>query len=256
MHDSFAPQLCLRLTLLFGCIVNVPLLTSATPIEAITPAPRLQAYEWMPLARWFTMHAEDVAIAESGEARIVFLGDSITEGWAGQAIWRDSLAPRGAVNFGIGGDKTQNVLWRLENGNAGSLAPEVVVILIGTNNFGLGQTSAPEVALGVRTVVLKARETFPQAKVLLFGIFPRGAEPNTPIRRQIEAVNTDLSSLHDGVSVFFEDIGARFLDPDGSLSPTIMPDFLHLSGQGYQIWAEAILPYLEKWIAIPAEPRP
>lgn len=247
MHPcfSFKP----RITLCLAALVLSVGSATAAPINSIHAVPRLQSYPWMPLARWYQMHAEDVALAEAGEAKVLFIGDSITEGWAGRKEWKEIFEPMGAVNFGIGGDRTENLLWRLEHGAVSSLRPKALVLLIGTNNFGLGDADSSTVALGVRAVVHQLRTAFPDARLLLFGIFPRDENPDTPLRTRILEVNADIQTLHDGKSIFYEDIANRFLEADGHLTEEIMPDFLHLSDEGYRRWAEAILPYLEDWVA-------
>lgn len=245
----------LGLGLILVSIAAIGTQRSSGSMASTEPAPRLQSYHWMSLARWFEMHAADVALAEQGEARVVFLGDSITEAWAGAGavFWEEKFAPLQAVNFGIGGDMTQNVLWRLRHGAVSNLDPEAVVLLIGTNNFGHTQAGPSEVALGVRAVVRDLRQAFPDARILLFGIFPRDAQPDTANRRKIAAANAEIASLHDGQHIFFEDIGSRFLEEDGTISAEVMPDALHLSEEGYRRWADAIEPYLLRWLARSAD---
>ncbi len=224
--------------------VSTTTLSSASALRTVDPVPRQQSYHWMSLARWYTMHAEQVAVAEKGEARFVFLGDSITEAWVHQKEWQEVFAPQGAAGFGIGGDTTQNVIWRLQNGGVSNLNPEWVVLMIGTNNLSYSDAEPMEVIVGVRAVVAEVRRSFPEAKLLLFGIFPRDEQPDTPMRRMVAAVNADIAHLHDGETIFFEDIGERFLEEDGTISPKIMPDFLHLSAEGYARWAEVLFSYL------------
>ena len=190
-----------------------------------------------------------VAAAGAG-CEIAFVGDSITQGWesAGRAIWAERYAPHTAVNLGIGGDRTEHVLWRFEHGNLDGIAPKVAVVMIGTNNFGHGGFRAEQVLEGVRTVVAVLREKLPTTKVLLLGIFPRGPAFNA-MRGQILQVNQALSHLHDGEAVHYLDIGAVFVEPDGSIDQAVMPDFLHLSADGYRRWADAIAPLLGRLLA-------
>lgn len=235
-----------------GKIRRIPVLAAlllAVTLSAsisTTPNPRLLSYPWMSLSRWFTMHAEDVALAEAGESKLVFWGDSITEGWNGngQAFWNEHFAPMGAVNFGIGGDMTQNLLWRLNNGAAGTLDPDRIVLLIGTNNYGFTDESPAHVAAGVSWVVFKLREVHPKAEILLMAVFPRDEEPDHPNRIKIIELNQLIQPLGDIDGITYLDIGKKFLLADGTLSSELMPDFLHLSDKGYQIWCKAIL----KWI--------
>ncbi|MDB6004550.1 MAG: hypothetical protein JWR15_1537 [Prosthecobacter sp.] len=191
-------------------------------------------------------HEKFVSIAKEGKSQLVFLGDSITAGWAGNGkdVWAKSFGPYTPANFGIGGDRTQHVLWRIQNGELdGGIKPKAIVLMIGTNNSG--SDSAEGIAKGVTAIVKTIREKQPQAKILLLAVFPRGekASPN-PGRDKLKQVNDIISKLDDGKNVFFLDIAGKFLQPDGSLTKEIMPDFLHLSPAGYQIWADAISPKL------------
>src|SRR6185295_6725974 len=151
-------------------------------------------------------------------------------------------APLNAANFGIGGDTTENVLWRILNGEIEGLSPKVVVLMIGTNNFGLEGHQPDAVAKGVATIVQALRKKLPASKILLLGIFPRDEKPETDARKKIKKVNETIAGLEDKKNVRFLDIGAKLSNPDGSLDKAVMPDFLHLSEKGYQIWADAMDP--------------
>lgn len=177
---------------------------------------------------------------------VVFLGDSITNGWSWgehMQLWDRYFGRYDPANFGIGGDRTEHVLWRIEHGELDRVRPKVVVLLIGTNNIG---DPADAIRRGVVAVAERVREKVPDSKLLVMAIFPRGAEANDPMRAKIREVNRGLAKLDDGEFVRFLDIGDRFLSPDGSLPKEIMPDALHLSFKGYQIWAEALAPVLEQ----------
>lgn len=207
------------------------------------PAPKL-AKDGGPNAQFHAAHERFVATARAGKAGLVFLGDSITAGWGAQPkIWEASFGAYQPVNFGIGGDRTQHVLWRITNGELDGIQPKAVVLMIGTNNTG--SHSAEDIAKGVTAIVQTIRAKQPQAKILLLAVFPRGekSSPNAA-RDKIKQVNAIIAKLDDGNHVFFLDIGDKFLQPDGSLTKDIMPDFLHLSAAGYQIWADAIGPKL------------
>jgi lysophospholipase L1-like esterase len=187
-------------------------------------------------------HERFVKIAQEGQAKLIFLGDSITAGWGGKKdIWDKAFGPYKPANFGIGGDRTQHVLWRITNGELDGIKPKAVVLMIGTNNSG--SDPADGIAKGVTVIVETIRAKQPQAKILLLAVFPRGekAAPN-PGRDKLKQVNAIIAKLHDGQNIHFLDIGEKFLKPDGSLTKDIMPDFLHLSATGYQIWADAIGP--------------
>jgi lysophospholipase L1-like esterase len=208
--------------------------------DAAQPAPRTKEYSWMSTAAWKQRHEANVK--KPKDAELVFVGDSITEGWGNNAVWQKHY-PK-AMNLGIGGDTTQNVLWRLENGEVEGLAPKVVVVMIGTNNFGLNGDPPKDVVRGVVAVVQSLRKKLPKAKVLLLGIFPRDANPKAGIRDSIKKVNEEIARLDDKKNVRFLDIGAKFLAPDGSIAKEVMPDALHLSEKGYEIWADAMNPLL------------
>jgi lysophospholipase L1-like esterase len=183
-------------------------------------------------------------ISRKGEAALVFLGDSITQGWEGpgKAIWQSTWAPLKAANFGISGDRTEHVLWRLDHGNGDGLKPKLVVLMIGTNNTGHRKAEEPaaETAAGVKAITDRLHAKFPDSRILILGIFPRDEKPTARLRAHNTAINELLKPLADNQKVHFLDIGRSFLQPDGTLSREIMPDFLHLSSKGYQIWADAI----------------
>ena len=173
----------------------------------------------------------------NGKIDVVFLGDSITDGWRGQAAWKEHIAPLNTVNLGIGGDRTQHVLWRIQNGELDGYTPKAFVIMIGTNN--MGGNSEAEIADGVKAIIAEIHKKHVDAKVLLLGIFPRSPKATDAIREKVKKTN-ELIAKFDGKNVKYLDIGEKFLEPDGALSKEIMPDYLHLSNKGYGIWAEAI----------------
>src|SRR5262249_22578062 len=152
------------------------------------------------------------------------------------------------ANFGIGGDQTQHIMWRITEGKElEGIQPKAVVLMIGTNN--MGGNNAAEIADGVAAIVKELNTQLPKAKVLLLGIFPRSAKASDAIRGKIKDCNQRIAKLDDGKSVHYLDIGEKFLEKDGSLSKNIMPDYLHLSKEGYQIWADAIKDDLSKMLA-------
>jgi len=193
-------------------------------------------------------------ISKQGEAQLVFLGDSITAGWngKGKAAWTQYWAPIKSANFGIGGDRTEHILWRLENGNYDGLKPKLTVLMIGTNNTGhegrpmaehggaVYTSSAEETAEGVTAIVEMLQQKQPQMKILLLAIFPRGADSNDAKRQKNEKANQIIAQLADDKKVYFMDINDKFLEEDGTLSKEIMPDLLHPNTGGYEIWSKAI----------------
>jgi lysophospholipase L1-like esterase len=204
-----------------------------TTNTAIIPTPRD--------AKWMARHEGFLAEAKQIDPDIVFLGDSITDGWrtTGKSIWEERITPLNAANFGIDGDRTQHVLWRIDHGEFDKVKPKVIVLMIGTNNTPKGRNSVPETIEGVSEVVHRLRTKLPRTKILLLGIFPRG-QKGEPVRDQLKEINQAISKLDDGKSVKYLDIGNKFLQEDGTLPTDIMPDLLHPNQKGYEIWAGAI----------------
>ena len=240
--------LCL---LLAGCSAVTqrpvdPALLDPARNSAIKPEPRDAA--------WVKRHEGFVEIAKQGGVDVLFLGDSITDFWrrdnnpnqGGRKIWDREFAPLKAANFGISADRTQHVLWRLQNGELDGIKPKVVVLMIGTNNTGLERDNVTprntpaQTIEGVKAVVSTLRTKLPATKILLLAIFPRGEKPAHPQRAQIAEINRALARLDDGKMIRYLDLGAKFLAADGTLPKDIMPDFLHPGEKGYEIWAAAI----------------
>jgi len=215
---------------------------SAIGNTAIKPEPRDP--------NWVKRHEGFLEITKQGGVDVLFLGDSITDGWrrdtSGKKVWDTNFAPLRAANFGIGGDRTQHVLWRIANGELDGLSPKAVVLMIGTNNAGFERdkvtprNTVEEVAEGVAAVVKAIRAKLPRTKILLLAIFPRAEKPDDPARKQVNAINAKIARLHDGKSIRYLDIGSKFLAADGTLPKDIMPDALHPNQKGYEIWAAAI----------------
>src|SRR6185312_3578540 len=153
----------------------------------------------------------------------------ITQGWNDNEVWKRFYGPRNVANFGIGGDRTQHVLWRIQNGELDGIEPKVVVLMIGTNNASSG--TADEIVQGITAIVEELRHRLPKARILLLGVFPRGQKPDAT-REKLNSVNAKIAHLDDGSHVKFLDIGKSFLNEDGTISREIMPDFLHLSRKG------------------------
>jgi beta-glucosidase len=206
--------------------------------DAIKPVPRE--------ANWMKRHDAMNARVKEGNVDLVFIGDSITQGWegSGKGVWAKFYGERNAVNLGIGGDRTQHVIWRLDNGNLEGISPKLAVIMIGTNNSG--NNTPEQIAEGITVIVDQLKKKTPQTKILVLGVFPRGETSEDPRRQVNEKTNAIVSKLADDEHVFYLDIGKRFLQDDGTLSREIMPDLLHLSEKGYTIWAESIEPQVAK----------
>jgi lysophospholipase L1-like esterase len=214
---------------------------------SVTPAHRLGE------AWWAERHKAAVAATQRGGIEVAFLGDSITQGWegAGKAAWDRTFAPLGAANFGFSGDRTEHVLWRLENGELVGAKPKVVVVMIGTNNLGHGSSDAGQTAQGVRAVCDCLLRASPKTKVLLLAILPRALTADDRLRTATIEASSGFARRADGRAVFFEDTGGAFVRPDGTLKTVLMPDLLHLSPEGYEVWAKAIERPLRRILASP-----
>jgi len=206
--------------------------------DAIKPVPRAGG--------WMKRHESMNARVKKGHVDLVFIGDSITHGWEGRGkkVWEKFYGKRNAVNLGIGGDRTQHVIWRLDHGNLDGISPKLAVIMIGTNNAG--SNSPEQIADGIKVIVNQIRDKTPKTKILLLAIFPRGATPADKRRQVNEKTNAIIAKLADQKTVTYLDIGKKFLQEDGTLTKEIMPDLLHPGEHGYTIWAEAIEPTVAK----------
>jgi lysophospholipase L1-like esterase len=187
-----------------------------------------------------------VQTAKAGGINLLFVGDSITDWWRqatpprnGLIEWNKNFAPLKAANFGIAGDTTQGVLWRMQNGELEGFKAKLIVMMLGTNN--LKRNDVADIARGDAAIIAEFRKRQPQAKVLLLGVFPRGAAPDNEFRPLIKELNANLSQLADNKTIYYMDIGKKFLASDGSLAPDIMSDGLHPTQKGYAVWAEAII---------------
>lgn len=209
-----------------------------------------------PINRDNDRHKQFLKIVAKGEGDVIFIGDSITQGWEGKAskkIWDDNFGKFKPVNLGIGGDQTGHVLWRITAGKEiDPLKPKLAVIMIGTNNTG--GHSAEQIAGGIKAIIEELQKQKPEMKILLLGVFPRAGgikkedtvAPADKLNPKIKAINAIISKYADDKKVFYKDIGDKFLNKDGGLEKKVMPDLLHLSPEGYQIWADAIKDDIEK----------
>jgi lysophospholipase L1-like esterase len=272
-----------------GCVLALSLLmpiVAAQEKTADNPAAKK-------LNRDVARHKEFLQRIEQskGAGEVIFLGDSITNGWEGQKAWQEYFGSFKPVNLGIGGDQTGHVLWRITEGHElDHLKPKAAVIMIGTNNTG--GHSAQQIAGGIKAIVEELKQQKPGIKVLLLGVFPRGnagdAErsleqitegikpineelkrekpdvkglnamikkleqrktiPAAKLNKKIVEINAIIAKFDDGKTVFYKDIGKEFLDKNGGLSGEIMPDYLHLSPRGYDLWGKAIKADIEKLV--------
>ena len=205
-------------------------------------------------------HESFLARAKAGPIDLLFLGDSITDGWSkAPHIWERYYGAHRPANFGIGGDRTQHVVWRIENGELDGIQPKVTVLMLGTNNSA--SNTAAEIAAADKKIVELIRAKIPGTKVLLLAIFPRGARKDKDGKiteaaiadaaartAVINDVNRALAQLDDGKNVRFLDIAAVFYGQDGKIPFAIMPDQLHPNAAGYQLWADAMQPLLTQML--------
>jgi lysophospholipase L1-like esterase len=248
----------LRLTLALAFTASLPFAQAQAP-KAPAPKPDASAAieKTDASGNFQRLHTSFLARGKSGPIGVLFIGDSITAGW-GRAphIWEHYYGKLQPANFGIGGDQTQHVIWRITNGELDGIAPKVAVLMLGTNNTGAH--TADEIAAADKKIVSMIREKLPNTKVLVVAIFPRGARKNAEgivteaavadaARRMdiINAVNAQLAKLDDGKNVRFLDINSVFVGQDGKIPFAIMPDQLHPNAAGYQLWADAMKPTLE-----------
>ncbi len=229
-------------------LAGIALALTASPHRTVAwadpPATEKQPETVVPLDRDVPRHRVINERAKKGDVSLILIGDSITAGWegSGKDVWKKYYEPRKAMNAGIGGDRTQHVLWRLEHGNIDGISPKVAVVMIGTNNFG---ANGPEdIALGVKAIIEKLQARLPEMKILLLGVFPRGEKPDDALRQKNVAVNRLIKEFADGHKVHYLEINDKLMNADGTQNREIMPDLVHLSARGYAIWAEAIEPQL------------
>jgi lysophospholipase L1-like esterase len=181
--------------------------------------------------------------AKQGNVDLVFIGASTIQFWedSGKEIWKKHYAPRKSLNLGISGDRTEHVLWRLQNGNLEGIRPKLAVLLVGSNNTNGDDNTAEEIAAGIEANVKLLRQKLPNTKILVLGIFPRG-EKASPQREKIAEANKLVSKLADKKMIFYQDLGQLFLEPDGTLKRDLMPDLLHPNERGYEAWANEMEP--------------
>jgi hypothetical protein len=213
---------------------NIPVNT------AIIPVPKLEEDSY----NWWDRHAQVIAIKDSINPEILLIGDSITHFWGGlpqlkytngqlrqpngPTSWNSLFGPYRVLNLGFGWDRTQNVLWRLDHGEIDGLSPEIVD--------------------GIAAICARVRAKMPKAKIILMAVFPREENPNNPRRALISQINRQLKVYANDVHITFVNIGPEMLNADGAFLPGMMLDFTHPTDKGYQVWANAIRPYLKKYI--------
>jgi lysophospholipase L1-like esterase len=243
--------LVIAIAVITAAILLVTTAVLPQTISTITPEPRQSVF-------WLNRFDEINRRIEQGSIDLLFVGDSITHFWegtiypkdsephgtAGQVVWDEYYSQRNAANIGIGGDKIEHILWRLDHGNIDGISPKLIVLLAGTNNAE--DNTAAEIADGIVAIIDKLQLKLPDSKILLLSIFPRGEHPNDLRTILANASETAAARIADRDKVLYMDIAANFLSNDGILSPDIMPDALHPNEQGYRIWAESIEPIVSE----------
>jgi lysophospholipase L1-like esterase len=248
--------------LTFALALGLPCLLQAQPAApaventAIIPTGKLENdfYDWN------KRHAEILAIKDGINPEIVLIGDSITHLWGGlpeepkgnrgAASWKELFGDKRVLNCGFGWDRTQNVLFRIANGELDGLKPRTVVIHIGTNNLAgtknARKNSPEEIASAITLIAGKVHEKCPAAKVILMAVFPRGEKPDNPHRDEISKINEALvkGGIRDLPWLTYLDITNEFLNADGTISREVMGDFLHPAEKGYAVWASALKPHV------------
>ncbi len=215
--------------------------------ESISTTPEPHEVYWAK-SWWMPRHEAILARNSEGPVDLIMVGDSITEGWenAGKDVWAEYYANRNAVNMGFGGDRTEHVLWRIENGELDGIQPKVAVLMIGTNNTGHRLEAPAQTVKGIRAILDEMTERLPDTKILLLNIFPRDANPDAPMREINRKVNAQLQQFNSRHNVEVLNINQVFLDDKGVLSREVMPDFLHPNAESYKLWAKAMEPTLKR----------
>jgi beta-glucosidase len=255
---GFAAAGCLAAVLFFTFITNAqqarPGASSRPARQPAPPYPQQADVGAMKVTvepNFWRMHLSFLDRIKQGPIGLLFLGDSITDFWRNAAnlpLFTKYYGKYDPANFGISGDQTQHVLWRIEHGELDGISPKVLVLLIGTNN--VIDYSQDDILKADTKIVTEIHQKLPDTKVLILGIFPRGdyriaADPKGASDK-IKFVNAGLAKLDDGAKTRFLDIGDKFLDADGKIPADLMADSLHPTLKGYQVWADAMQPLLDE----------
>lgn len=212
---------------------------------------------------WIPRHKAVLERVQQGNVDLLMIGDSITHIWedfkgmpSGKDVWKKYYSARNAVNLGFGGDRTQHVLWRMQNGEIDGISPKLAVLMIGTNNSGVPNQAPDLIADGIAAIVREIRSRLPNTKILLLGIFPRGSIEQRKEKvaeadynwqwEKIDQINEIIKGLADNEMIYYLNINDRFLNERGVLTREIAPDLLHPNETGYAIWAEAMEPTISR----------
>ena len=196
-------------------------------------------------AAWLKRHQDIVAKAATQSPEVMLLGDSITQGWElNHKIWAQKTKFNRVLNAGIASDRVEHILWRVQNGLFATARPKIVVLMAGINNLAI---STPEqITGGLAQIVDEIHRASPATHVLLMGILPSGEDAENPRRGKIRSVNAMISAMAAQHEVQYLDAGSLFLAPDGRLTKAVSFDGVHLTREGYTIWATALRQPLKK----------
>lgn len=235
-------------------IANVKFQEAGTPnascpnYKTVSVTPGMLDETWS-IGRWEARHQQKLIEAKAVPNReLIFIGDSITQGWesAGKDVWARAYQKYNALDLGFSGDRTETILWRLQHGAVDGLHPKVAVLMMGTNNTGSREEDPKTTAAGIKRNIEELQQRLPDTKILLLAIFPREAKPDARLRQLNEGVNAIISTYADNKKITFLNINRAFLEADGTLSRTVMPDLLHPKELGYEIWAREMAPTLDR----------
>jgi len=203
---------------------------------------------------WFNQHKDINQIGNDRKVDLVFLGNSITQSWGGEGrsvgspvkeLWDSLYAPRNAANFGISGDRTQHILWRIDNGNFEGISPKAIILTIGVNNFR--NNSSSEISDGIKLIVRKLKKKLPSTHIILLGPLPTGANESDPLRKKYHQVHQEIRGLGTQSRLTYMKISEHFILTKGDLNYDLMrTDNIHLTAQGYYQWAKLIEPELKR----------
>lgn len=238
----------------FSMFAESPTSQPESPDSATLASPRLDANSRL-------AHEQLVAKARQGGIDLYFLGDSITRRWGCSdpqyadllANWRQNFHGWNAGNFGWGGDRIENILWRIENGELDGVNPKVIVLLAGTNNIGAmpgDDAKVQDIITGLKKLIATCKMKAPHAKLVITAIFPRN--DNVAVLPEVSRVNESLEKMADGKAIFFLNINHQLADSAGRLHEGMATDGLHLTAKAYQVWADGLRPMLKDFLGNPA----
>ncbi|XP_076008744.1 platelet-activating factor acetylhydrolase IB subunit gamma [Genypterus blacodes] len=200
--------------------------------------------------RWMSMHNRHVSDSKDKEPDVLFVGDSLIQLMHQFEVWRELFSPLHALNFGMGSDATQQVLWRLSNGELDNISPKVVVLWVGTNNHG---HTAVQICGGIMAIVQIIKNKLPHSRTLVLSILPRGKLPNPVRERNTEVNELVQEALSPLPHASFLNVDPGFIQSDGSISHQDMYDYLHLTPQAYRRVCQPLHAHLKSMLEKPAE---